>query len=337
MLRRLTIIVLLVPFLSRSAHAQLIPNLGGQRVGISSLQFMKIGVEARGAGLGEAMVAIAGDVSSLYWNPAGLVLLKDDAIIVSHGEWLVGLKHDFAGIAYRLTSADVLGLSAISLQSEDMPVTTETQPLGTGMYFRYSDLAVGVTYSRKMTNQFSFGTTVRYVQENLANVKIQTFLFDLGTYYSLGIGSSRFGVVVSNFGSDVAPQGTVELLDHSTVNTFQSFSPPTVFKIGFAFEPLQDESQRLTTSVQLNHPNDNAENFRIGLEYAWQSWLFLRLGVKRTIGEPLFGAAQMSAEDYSVGAGVFAPVGISDVKFDYAFTHFNELGGVHRISMEFTY
>ncbi|MGB2868250.1 MAG: PorV/PorQ family protein [Bacteroidota bacterium] len=319
------------------AQAQIVPNLGGQRVGISSLQFLKIGIGGRGAALGESMAAIANDASALYWNPAGLVLTNDNAVIVSHAEWLVELKHDFAGVMYHLTSADAIGVSVISLVTDDMPVTTETQPLGTGTFFRYSDLALGLTYSRKMTSQFSFGTTIRYVQENLASVKITGVLFDLGTFYSLGIGSSRIGVVVSNFGSDVAPKGTVELLDHSTVNTFQSFSPPTVFKIGFAFEPLEDEAQKITTSIQLNHPNDNAENVRLGCEYVWENWMFLRVGLKRTIGEPLFGAAQKSADDYSFGAGVFVPVGLTDVKFDYAFTHFNELSAVHRISVEFTY
>ena len=317
--------------------AQIVPNLGGQRVGISSLQFLKIGVGGRGAALGESMAAIANDASALYWNPAGLVLTSDNSVIVSHAEWLVELKHDFAGVMYHLSPADAVGLSLITLVTDDMPVTTETQPLGNGTYFRYSDVAVGLTYSRKMTGQFSFGTTVRYVEENLASVKIKGVLFDLGTYYSLGIGSSRIGVVVSNFGSDVAPEGSVELLDHSTVSTFQSFSPPTVFKIGFAFEPLEDEAQRITTSFQLNHPNDNAENVRLGCEYVWQKWMFLRVGLKRTIGEPLFGVAQKSADDYSFGAGVFVPVGLTDVRFDYAFTHFNELNSVHRISVEFTY
>jgi hypothetical protein len=121
------------------------------------------------------------------------------------------------------------------------------------------------------------------------------------------------------------------------VSTFQSFSPPTGFKIGFAFEPLEDEVQKLTASVQLNHPNDNAENFRLGVEYGWDKWLFLRLGVKRTVGDPLFGASRRSADDFSCGLGVLVPVGPTDIQFDYAYTHFNELGAVHRVSLEFNY
>jgi hypothetical protein len=317
--------------------AQLIPDLGGQRAGISSLQFLKIGVGGRGAALGESMVAVANDVSAIFWNPAGLPHSRSNAVMMYHGEWLVELKHDFIGMVYHLGNSDVVGVSVISLATEDMKVTTETQPLGTGAYFKYSDVAVGLTYSRRMTEQFSFGATARYIQENLDILKVRAILFDLGTYYVMGLGSARFGVVVTNFGSDVTPTGDVRLLDGSTVASFQPFSPPTVFKLGFAFEPLMDETQRVTLSVQLNHPNDNAENVRIGFEYEWQSWLSLRAGLKRTVGEPFFGIDKKSADDYSLGIGVKMDLGFTTTAFDYAFTNFNELGSVHRVSLEFTY
>jgi len=319
------------------AWGQLIPNLGGQRTGISSLQFLKIGVGGRGAALAESMVGIADDVSALYWNPAGLVLSIENAVMVAHAEWLVDLKHDFIGATYHLSAADVIGFSVISLATDDMKITTETQPFGTGNYFRYSDLAFGVSYARKMTHQFSFGVTARYVQENLDVLKIKAVLFDLGTFYSTGLGTARFGVVVTNFGSDVSPQGDIALFDGTPVTSFQSFSPPTVFKLGFAVEPFQDENQRLTTSIQLNHPNDNAENLRFGIEYAWSDWLRIRAGVKRTIGEPFLGADTKSSDDYSFGFGLSAPLGFTTPSFDYAFTNFNQLGAVHRISMSMTY
>jgi hypothetical protein len=59
--------------INNQTYAQLFPTLGGQRVGISTAQFLKIGVGRRASAMGDAFVAISDDASALYWNPAGLV------------------------------------------------------------------------------------------------------------------------------------------------------------------------------------------------------------------------------------------------------------------------
>ena len=337
-MKRTLFYILFVTFNMYSACGQsLLPNLGGQRAGISSLQFLKIGIGGRGAGMQEAMVAVANDVSALYWNPAGAVLDEHNSVIFAHTEWLVDMKHDFLGAVYHLSPADIIGLSCISLRTDDIPITTETQPMGTGSYFQYSDLAIGATYARKMTTQFSFGVTARYVEEHLDIVKIKTLLFDFGTHYATGLGSLRIGVAVTNFGSDVTPKGDITYIDGTTNSSFQSFSPPTVFKLGVAFEPYQTEQNRITTSIQLDHPNDNAEDLRFGFEYGWSDWLNLRAGLKRTIGEAWFAESQKSADDYSLGLGLVFPLPFTTASFDYSYTHFNELGAVHRISCALTY
>lgn len=323
--------------LSITSNSQLIPNLGGQRVGISAYQFLKIGVGARASSFGDSYIAVANDASALFWNPAGLINMDKSQVILSHTSYVVDLDHEFLGVAYKLTSSDVLGFSVISLSTPNMKVTNETNPFGTGMTFKYGDLAIGLTYSRQMTNQFSFGATVKYVEETLDVLKMRSLLVDLGTYYWTGLGSFRFGVVVTNFGSDVSPSGTVELYDGTKISNFQKFTPPTLFKVGLAFEPYQTNTHRITTSFQLNHPNDNAENIRIGGEYAFKESFFLRLGIKRTVGEKFFGKDATSEEDISIGAGVRVPLNISDVNVDYAFTNYNRLGGVHRISLLFTF
>lgn len=317
--------------------SQLVPNLGGQRSGISSFQFLKIGADARGSAMGDAYVAVVNDVGAIYWNPAGLTNSPTNQALFSHTEWLVDLKHDFAAVSYHFDENNVVGVSFISLTTDPMKVTTEFQPTGTGNYFTYGDIGVGVTYARKMTDQFSFGATVRYVRETIADLHADAVLIDLGTFYYMGLGTSRFSVVVSNFGNNVKPSGIAVAGNGSSYTTFQDFSPPTMFKLGYAFEPYQDEQHRITASVQLNHPNDNAENIRLGGEYEFDTMFFLRAGVKRTIGESFFGKSISTAEDVSFGAGVRIPLGITTANVDYAFSNFNELGTVHRISMMVTY
>lgn len=303
--------------------AQLFPVLGGQRAGISTAQFLKIGVGGRGSALGDAFVAVANDVSALYWNPAGLVQFKDNQILFSHNNWVVDISHDFLGGVYHLDDENSFGLALTSLSMQDMAVTTEFAPFGTGEYFGFSDIAIAISYSRRMTDKFSIGASVRYIEETLDKLKMRGIMIDLGTFYWTGLGSSRFAVTVSNFGNQLAPDGDVVLVGNRKISSWQSFSPPTIFRIGFALEPYEDEEHKVTSSVQLNHPNDNSENVSFGTEYIWNNMLSLRGGYKFNVDE----------QDFSVGAGVKVPVSIAEFTFDYAFSNFSRLGSAHRFSI----
>ena len=313
----------LIIFSFADIRAQLFPVLGGQRAGISTAQFLKIGVGGRAASMGEAFVALSNDVSALYWNPAGLAEFSDDQVILSHNEWLVDINHDFLGAVYHLDNDNSFGVSVTALTMDEMKVTTEFAPFGTGEYFSYSDIAVAVTYARKMTDQFSVGATIKYMEETLDKLKMRGVMVDLGTYYWTGLGTTRFAVTVSNFGNDLAPDGEVVLVGGRSNSDWQSFSPPTIFRIGFAFEPYEDEINRITTSIQLNHPNDNSENFALGAEYSYNKMFYLRGGYK-------FNADD---QNYSFGAGVNVPISITNISFDYAYSNYTTLGGVHRFSL----
>src|SRR5512146_1434764 len=113
----------LAALLAGRVEAQLVPNLGGQRTGISAFQFLKLGVGARGVAMGESFVAIANDASALYWNPAGLVQFTDNQALVSHTEYVADIKHDFLGVAYHLSETDAVGASFTSLHMKDMEIT----------------------------------------------------------------------------------------------------------------------------------------------------------------------------------------------------------------------
>lgn len=316
-------IILFLTIFCSSTFAQLFPTLGGQRAGISTAQFLKIGVGARATALGDAFVAIANDASVLYWNPAGLTQTDRNEVIISHNEWLVDISHQFIGGIYHLSGNDVVGISFTTLHMDDMAVTTEVQPFGTGEYFSFGDIAIGVSYSRKMTAQFSLGATIRYIEETLDKLKMRGVMIDLGTYYWTGLGTTRFAVTISNFGNELAPDGEVVLFGNRKKSEWQSFSPPTMFRFGLALEPYQDEQHRVTTSVQLNHPNDNSENVSAGIEYSWEEIFFLRGGYKINV----------DGQDFTFGAGVSAPISFADVTFDYAYANFTKLGSAHRFSL----
>ena len=333
MMNRIKHIALFVALCSAVASAQIVPNLGGQRVGISAYQFLKIGAGARGVAIGESFIAFANDGSSLYWNPAGMVQFNETQVFASHTNYVLDINHDFAGAVYHTSTSEAIGVSVISLSTKDMEQTTETQPFGTGRYFKYGDVAVGVSYARRMTDQFSFGVTVRYVSETLDMVRMNGIVTDLGTYYWTGVGSSRFAVVISNFGPDVAPSGEATMNNGTTVNTFQSFAPPTQFKFGFAMDAYKTEDHKTTVAAAWLHPNDNTESLNLGVEWDWREMFFLRAGAKRAIGQAVFGTDLTGTGDITLGMGAATPVAGLKFGFDYAYTNFGLLGSVHRISV----
>jgi hypothetical protein len=96
-----------------------------------------------------------------------------------------------------------------------------------------------------------------------------------------------------------------------------------MFRIGFAFEPYETEDHRITTSIQLNHPNDNSENISTGFEYSWNKLFFLRGGYKINVEE----------QDLSVGAGFNVDLDIAKITLDYSFVNFERLGSAHRFSI----
>ncbi len=316
-------IILIVFIMFHQMKGQLLPVLGGQRAGISTMQFLKIGVGGRAVGMGESFIAIANDASTLYWNPSGIVNFSEHQAIFSHTQWIADIKHEFVGYVHHISDVDAVGISFISLHMDDMQVTTELMPFGTGEYFSFGDFAIGLSYAHKFTEQFSFGFTIKYARETLDKLHMDGFLFDLGTYYWTGLGTSRFSVVVSNFGSNMAPKGEVILLNGKKISDFQSFSPPTMFRIGFALEPIYTENHKLTTSIQINHPNDNSENLALGLEYNWQNIFSLRGGYKLNVDE----------QKFSFGAGIKAPISFASLSFDYAYNSFSRLGNTHRFSI----
>ena len=302
--------------------AQLVPVLGAQRAGTSAAQFLKIGVGARATAMGDAFIAVADDATALYWNPAGIVQFEKNQLTLSHIEWLVDIEHEFIGYVHKFNSAHSIGFQFTSLHMKDMPVTTEFQQRGTGEYFTFSDVLFGVTYASRLTDKFSFGATIKYFNETLGVLSMSEVLVDLGTYYRIGIGSGRFAVAVTNFGGQLKPSGSIERDDGTLITEFQSFNPPTLFRLAYAQEVFENETSKLTTSIQLSHPNDNSENLNFGLEYWWNKQIALRAGYKLNVDE----------ESLSLGAGVNTTVSGYVVAIDYSYSNFSILGDVNRFS-----
>jgi len=325
------ILIILFLFESQTIFAQgLFPRLGEQRVGTSAMTFLKIGVGARAISMGGSFCAISDDASSLYWNPAGLVQIEGNEAIISHIQWPVDIQFDYAGYVHQVSNVFAIGASVGLLYTEDMEVTNEYHPNGTGEYFSFSDFVSAISFSVKMTDRFSFGTSVKFVQENLADLTMTGYMLDFGTFYRTGYKSLRIAASLRNFGSDVRPSGsyikstkTGSLVE----NNYSAFSPPTNFTFGAAMEVYETEINRATVSLQMNHPMDNAEISVIGGEYRYRKFLSLRSGYRFDYSE----------SNWTFGAGAEIPLGKFNLKVDYAYADFGRLDISQQFSLFFNF
>jgi hypothetical protein len=66
-----------------------------------SNEFLNIGAGARGMAMGGAQVASVNDGTAGYWNPAGLVEVKEcPQLNLMHAEYFAGIgKYDYASLA----------------------------------------------------------------------------------------------------------------------------------------------------------------------------------------------------------------------------------------------
>lgn len=318
-------------------------SFGGTKVGTSAAQFLKIGVGARAIGMGGAFVALSNDASALYWNPAGLVLLGKVNFTTTHTEWFAGLYHDFIGAAIPIGD-DALGFSITSLNTDEIEITTLEQPDGTGIYYDASDLAINISYARKLTDRFSVGVTGKFIQQKLYHESAKGFALDVGTILFTGFRGLKIGMCLSNFGTGMKLDGRDLIVPHDPGGDIaitpakqaqmstESWPLPTNFRVGIAVDIIgrggsffHTEATRLTLAIDGNRPTDNVERGNIGLEFDWYDRITARIGYKYNYAE----------QNLTYGGGYNFKLGRTNITIDYAWASFGRLDNVHRFTLGF--
>jgi hypothetical protein len=242
--------------------------------------------------MGGSYVAVVNDVSSIYWNPAGLTGVKPHgAVGFVHANWLAGLDFNFAAVVIQMGQVGVLGISVTSLSMPDMEVRTEFEPEGTGEFFSAMDLALGLSYARSITDRLSVGFTSKYVRQQIWHMTASTVAFDLGILFRTDFDWLIMGMSISNFGPKVQYVGKDIFINFDfnpdefgdNENVFANLQTdkwdlPLLFRYGVAVNLLNQEINQLILSIEGRHPNDNTENISMGLEYGFLRRFFLRGG-----------------------------------------------------------
>jgi hypothetical protein len=341
MLRTMLAVAMLMAF---AGHVQ------AQKVGTSSLQFLKVMPTARATAMGDAFVALASGADAAFWNPAGLSTLEHHEITSTLTSWLFDTKQfalayglpmgNWGTVGIQFQYIDYGSIQETRADAVDLVIPASGEPFFnaglTGRTFTPYSYVIGLSYAKGFTDKFSAGGTMKYAMESLWSDQVisvvntvtgevtdyktyaDVLLFDFGMKYNTGFRSVQMGVSVQNFGSQVA----FAKVAHPA---------PLAFRLGVSANLLgseallfTDETNRFTIAYDLFQPNDYKQQMHIGAEYCFADIVALRAGYK----------VDYDTEGLTFGGGVHTTIAGAPLSFDYSFGKLSEfLNNVHRISL----
>ena len=319
-----------------------VSSRGVSKAGTTAGTFLEIPVGARAIGMGSAFVGTSDDVTSLYWNPAGIARLWQNEAMFSHMEWIADMKFDYAGVAVPLGNFGTVGLSFTALTMDDMMVRTVERPEGTGELFSAGSFAIGVHYARNLSEKFSIGFTAKYISEHIWNMRAQAFALDIGTLFTTQFFNGlRIGASISNFGTDMQLAGrdtrTFSRIDPNVYGSndripqnieLDSWRLPLNFQFGIATDIVKSGDHVVTVAVDALHPSDNYESLNTGFEYGFHNTFFVRGGYQSLLLTDGEGGL-------CLGAGVLTDLFGEGLKarLDYAYWDFGRLKSVNVLAV----
>lgn len=331
-------LVLMIVFLA----TQLTAAEETTKAGTAAAQFLKIGVGARAQALGGAFVGITGDVNAIYWNPANIAAVDQVSWTGTHTRWFADITHQFTALVIPMGDVSALGFSATLVSMDDEEITTIEEPTGTGLFWSAQDIAVGISYARKITDRFSIGVTGKYVYQQLHNETASTVALDVGSSLYTGFKGITIGMSFTNFGGDLKLSGRdlIRAYDPNPANSrnddvdtrlhTEPWPLPVNFRVGIVMEIVgtnednffNSNNHRVLLAMDANHPNDAAENLRGGLEYELYKMFSLRGGY--VLNEGLV--------DFTFGMGLNVNIGRTAFLFNYALASYGDLENVNYLT-----
>lgn len=293
-------------------------------VGITSANFLKLGVSPRAVAMGEAFTAVSDDVNALYYNPAGLGTLERQELTLMYNRFVNDVTQQWGAYALPTKRFGTLALGFNMLRVEPFQAFTNNDvAIGT---VDASDIAAVVGYGKEVGNlkRVSLGMSAKYISSKLASYRTSAVAFDAGALARYG----RQGVYETQWrlGGGVRNMGpSMKFID-------EGFPLPQSAHIGVArMAPLPHpfEDIRYILSTEAAWPNDGLPYFNTGLEVRLVRELAIRVGYRTNQKAGLGVSAGLGFTSLNKG---FTVAWFPEISMDYAFVSMGGLAQAHRLS-----
>ncbi len=306
-------------------------------------EFLAIGVGARALGMGSALTAATNDVTSGYWNPAGLSFVNYPQISIMHEEHFGSLvNYNYAAIAMPYGKTMTFAFSALRLSVDGIPDTRNAlidQNTGRVIYdifnpnarldpdkiteFSDTDWAFFFSFAKKNSEKFSWGANLKFIYRTLAESWAAGIGFDVGAIYSpvkhLLLGANLMDVtstlVAWKTGRNEIITPTIKLGSAYILN-YKNFTVTPDIDLDVRFE-----NRRFASEFNIGQISFDVHS---GFELTYNNIFSVRAGYN-------------DVKQFTVGAGIKLP----KLNIDYSFARFNDsrfsrLPDSHRISLILT-
>lgn len=263
-INRITLLLAVFTLATLSTNAQNSVIVSGQdpdrRVITTAVPFLNFAPDSRHSAMGDVGVATSPDASSAQWNSGKLAFIDDQmGFSLSYSPWLGKLVNDMS-LSYltgffKIDEVSAFGFDLRYFNMGDIQLTDEFgNELG---QFNPRDIAIGGTYSRKLSSNLGLGISARFINSNLSGnissvggaesrpgISVGT---DVGLYYTKPIfsgskdGNFSLGVNISNIGPKITYNSASDL-DYI----------PTNFRIGTAYSLDLDPASTITFALDFN-------------------------------------------------------------------------------------
>ncbi len=326
-----------------------------------SNEFLQIGVGGRALSMGNSVVASSHDVTSGYWNPAGLLFLQNNLNLgLMHSSYFGGLaKYDFGSVAIKNSDSSAFALSVIRFGVDDIPNTLDLiDANGNFDYsklksFSVADYALIFSYARifpKLSN-IHFGGNVKIIRRVVGEfASAWGFGFDVSAriFYK----SLIFGAIIRDatstfnawsYNTDTFEDAFIKTGNEIPQNGLEITRPRIISGIGYEYK--FNEKYSVLSEINADITFDKKRNTliksnfasidpHIGIEASYMKKFFLRTGIFNIQKIININGKEVINFQPSIGVGVkYKTFG-----FDYAFTDIGNVSAslyAHVISLSF--
>jgi hypothetical protein len=309
---------------------------------------------ARNVGLHAMNTSMVRGVDAMHLNPAGISRINSTEINICRTNYFAGtgISVNGLGLAQSVGKGGALGISLMSINVGDIPVTTESNPEGTGATFSPNMYNLGVGYAYTFRDKddhekVSVGATIRVVSESTQNISASAISLDAGVQYVAGDKNQfKFGIALRNIGSKMRFEG--QALSNTTGNpgtdypyklTYfkagQGFELPSMLQIGMSYDLLFGKTSKLALLGNFTSNAFSRDQIGAGAEFTLSNVISLRGGYRYEIGSK--DATVLSVVGpICAGASFDIPLRRetkNTLSIDYGYQMTNTYGGSHTIGV----